>query len=213
MKIKNQTPLVTVTPRFSLRKHAFCGILALVSLLTLGITQSARASYMVTLQEVGSNVVANGSGAFNLTALTFQGQGSGPQSIWGSVGEVIMGVGNVDLYGGLTGPASFGSGLAHGASFGSGDATGINGTLTRIYVPHLYVSGALSDSMTFNGATFATLGVTPGTYTWTWGTGMNADSYTLQIGPAGAVPDAGSTLSLLGFASLGLVALRRKLRC
>jgi hypothetical protein len=27
------------------------------------------------------------------------------------------------------------------------------------------------------------------------------------------VPDAGSTLSLLGFASLGLVALRRKLRC
>jgi hypothetical protein len=28
-----------------------------------------------------------------------------------------------------------------------------------------------------------------------------------------SVPDAGSTLSLLGFASLGLVALRRKLRC
>ena len=27
------------------------------------------------------------------------------------------------------------------------------------------------------------------------------------------VPDAGSTLSLLSFASLGLVALRRKLRC
>ena len=33
-----------------------------------------------------------------------------------------------------------------------------------------------------------------------------------QFGPAG-VPDTGSTLSLLGFASLGLVALRRKLRC
>ena len=28
-----------------------------------------------------------------------------------------------------------------------------------------------------------------------------------------SVPDAGSTLPLLGFASLGLVALRRKLRC
>jgi hypothetical protein len=81
-------------------------------------------------------------------------------------------------------------------------------------VPMGYVSGAaLSDSMTFNNATFASLGLTLGTYEWTWGTGMNADSYTLQIGPAGAVPDAGSTLSLLGFASLGLVALRRKLRC
>jgi VPDSG-CTERM motif len=33
-----------------------------------------------------------------------------------------------------------------------------------------------------------------------------------QFGPA-SVPDTGSTLSLLGFASLGLVALRRKLRC
>ena len=124
-----------------------------------------------------------------------------------------MGVGTIDVWGGLTGPTSFGSGaVAHDASFGSGDATGINGTLTRIYVPHGYVSGALSDSMTFNGATFATLGVTPGTYTWNWGTGANADSYTLQIGGAG-VPDGGSTLSLLGFASLGLVALRRKLRC
>ena len=31
--------------------------------------------------------------------------------------------------------------------------------------------------------------------------------------PQGQVPDGGSTVSLLGFASLGLVALRRKLRC
>jgi hypothetical protein len=65
--------------------------------------------------------------------------------------------------------------------------------------------------MTFNNATLTTLGVTPGTYVWTWGTGAN-QNFTLQIGPAG-VPDTGSTLSLLSLASLGLVALRRKLRC
>ena len=77
-------------------------------------------------------------------------------------------------------------------------------------MPPGYLSGAaLSDSMTFNNATFASLGVTPGTYVWSWGTGAN-QNFTLQIG---AVPDAGSTLPLLGFASLGLVALRRKLRC
>jgi hypothetical protein len=36
----------------------------------------------------------------------------------------------------------------------------------------------------------------------------------VSVNPAGVgVPDAGSTLPLLGFASLGLVALRRKLRC
>jgi VPDSG-CTERM motif len=36
----------------------------------------------------------------------------------------------------------------------------------------------------------------------------------ISVNPAGVgVPDAGSTLPLLGFASLGLVALRRKLGC
>jgi hypothetical protein len=36
----------------------------------------------------------------------------------------------------------------------------------------------------------------------------------ISVNPVGVgVPDAGSTLPLLGFASLGLVALRRKLRC
>jgi Concanavalin A-like lectin/glucanases superfamily/VPDSG-CTERM motif len=40
----------------------------------------------------------------------------------------------------------------------------------------------------------------------------NIRIYDEAIGPAG-VPDSGSTVFLLGFASLGLVALRRKLRC
>jgi VPDSG-CTERM motif len=60
-------------------------------------------------------------------------------------------------------------------------------------------------------ATFASLGVTPGTYVWTWGTGAN-HNFTLQIGSA-AVPDGGTTVSLLGFALLGLAAVRRRLSC
>ena len=58
------------------RKHAVYGILALVSLLGLGITQSARANYIVTLEQIGSNVVANGSGPINLTGLTFLASGN-----------------------------------------------------------------------------------------------------------------------------------------
>ncbi len=80
-------------------------------------------------------------------------------------------------------------------------------------MPPGYLSGAaLSDSMTFNNATFASLGVTPGTYLWSWGTGLPNQNFTLIIGGVG-VPDGGSTVSLLGFALLGLVALRRKLSC
>ena len=48
-------------------------------------------------------------------------------------------------------------------------------------MPQGYVSGgALSDSMTFNNATFASLGVTPGTYVWTWGTGLPNQNFTLH---------------------------------
>ena len=35
------------------RKHAVYGILALVSLLALGITQSARANFIATIEQVG----------------------------------------------------------------------------------------------------------------------------------------------------------------
>jgi hypothetical protein len=53
---------------------------------------------------------------------------------------------------------------------GSGDLVGINGFLGFLFVPEAYVSNAaLSDSMTFNNATCASLGVTPDTYVWTWG--------------------------------------------
>ena len=82
-----------------------------------------------------------------------------------------------------------------------------------LFVPLNYVSGAaLTNSMTFDNATFASLGVTPGTYEWTWGTGLPNQNFALIIGRAG-VPDGGSTVSLLGFGLLGLAALRRKLSC
>ena len=96
------------------------------------------------------------------------------------------------------------------ADTGTGDFVGIVGWLGFLSVPLGYVSGApLSDSMTFNNQTFASLGVTPGTYVWTWGGGPN-QNFTLVIEAAG-VPDGGSTVSLLGFSLLGLVGLRRKL--
>ena len=103
------------------------------------------------------------------------------------------------------------------ASIGTGDLVGMafnGGNSSFLLVPVGYVSGtALSDSATYNNLTLGTF-VTPGTYVWTWGTGA-AQSFTLQIGSVGVpgVPDGGSTVSLLGCALLGLVALRRKLGC
>jgi hypothetical protein len=80
--------------------------------------------------------------------------------------------------------------------------------LARLVVPLNYVSGAaLSDSMIFNNATFASLGVTPGTYVWTWRTGLPNQNFTLIIGGAG-VSDGGSTsfFARFCFAQLGCYA-------
>ena len=116
--------------------------------------------------------------------------------------------GSADAYSAISGPASFGTGGFTFANGGSGDVVGVQGLL--LLVPQGYVSGnPLSGTATYDNATFASLRLTPRTYTWTWGTGV--DSFTLQIGPAG-VPDAGSTLGLLLVALGGLFGLSR-FRC
>jgi hypothetical protein len=114
----------------------------------------------------------------------------------------------LDGYTGFGGPTSFGSGgltLANSASASaSGNLVGIDEFDKLLLVPHSYVSGSpLMDSVTYSGATFSSLGVTPGTYEWTWGTGAN-QNFTLQIGPVAGVPDSGLTSMLL---LLGLTAM------
>jgi VPDSG-CTERM motif len=173
--------------------------------------------FTITMDQMGSNVVANGSGAFNLTGLTFLGSGPAAESgIIPSLGFIAINAGSVDadVYVGFTGPTSFGSGdLSLGNSF-SGDFFALEeGIDAFLALPQGYVSGAaLSNSMTFNNATFASLGMTPGTYVWSWGTGLPNQNFTLIIGRVG-VPDGGSTISLLGCALLGFAALRRTFSC
>src|SRR6266576_6894707 len=172
----------------------------------------AQAGYTVTLQQVGPDVVATGSGAINLTGLIHAGYltyGWGPGVLpgaaddgWGGViaGRISTGptiAGSVDSYHlGPSGPTSFGSGGGADASSGSGDTVGTAADCSKdgsdcdrfLIVPRGYVSGTfLSDSATYSGKTFATLGVTPGTYVWTWGTGAN-QNFTLQIPPAPPTP-------------------------
>jgi len=188
-----------------------------IAVTSLFCVQPAQA-YTVTLEQMGADVVANGSGAINLTGLAFFGPGSFfittlvPSLGRISTGPPPSGLGSVDVYRVFSGPANFGSGGQHNAteSLSSGNFVGIQASVDELFVPHGYISNsALSSSATWTGATFASLGVTPGTFVWTWGTGAN-QNFTLIIGGAG-VPDGGSTVSLLGFGLLGLAALRRKL--
>jgi len=80
-----------------------------------------------------------------------------------------------------------------------------------LYLPNGYVSDtSVSNLTTFSGATFASLGVTPGTYVWTWGSGATTDSFTLQFGSAPTGVPEPASLALLSAGVVGLGLVRRK---
>ena len=187
-------------------KPALATTLAIVLGWLLSV-RPAEAGYTVTLQQVGLDVVATGSGAINLTGLIFAGYASrfNPDivpGVWNNgfgdiAGAIVTGptIASVDSYHlEPSGPTSFGSGGLTPASSGSGDMVGTGADCSGsdcdrfLSVPRGYVSGTfLSNSATWSGKTFATLGVTPGTYVWTWGTGAN-QNFTLEIPPTPGPP-------------------------
>ena len=187
----------------------------LLTTLVLSLGGAARAEYVVDVTEVGGDVVAAGSGTIKTTDLTFLYVGGafvGDLSAASSTVVVGPGLGSgadVDVYNGFVGPTSFGPGVGDSvATGGLGDLVGIlNGN--GIVVPKDYASGAsLTSASTWGGQTFGSLGLTPGTYVWTWGAGADADSFTMNIGGA-AVPEPAS-LALLGLGCIGLAGLARR---
>src|SRR5205823_11000741 len=184
--------------------------LTAVAALSLFSVQLAQA-YSVTLEQVGSDVVATGSGPLDLTGLTLVvTYASLPAQIFPVLGQIVTGSGGAtDGYqGSISGPTSFGGVFFTFASSGSGDSVGIFRDTSTLLVPSGYVSGtALSDSATYSNATFASLGVTPGTYEWTWGAGAD-QNFTLVI-PRAGVPDSGSSFGLFFGSSIALFTIGR----
>jgi hypothetical protein len=170
--------------------------------LCAGVAVPAQAAYIVSLQQAGANVVATGSGSIDYSGLTFAGFFKADQArVSANAGTLVIGPTSTtgsDEYRPTSGPSSFGSGSNLSANIGSGAIVASGRGF--LGVPVGYVSGTPlgTSNDTWTGATFASLGVTPGTFVWTWGTGANADSFSLQIGPASAPEPA--SLALLRWA-------------
>jgi hypothetical protein len=180
--------------------------------------EAHASSYVVTVEQIGSDVVVTGSGAIDLTGLTFigfvNGNGFMDNHFEPKEGDFQLGSALsqdlMDAYtGAISGPSVFGIGDASFPDTGVGDAFKYFASV--IWVPDGYLNASLLGSDTYDNTTLANLGATPGAYVWSWGDGAD-QRITLDIVAPTATP-LPATLPLLA-GGLGMVAFlsRRKKR-
>jgi hypothetical protein len=194
-----------------------CAFVALVLL-----SPPVSGGFIITFKQVGNNVEADGAGTINTAGLHFDGLANLILDPRVNASPAVVALGPIPAsgvlgqYSGIVGPTSFGPGNTFFASTSTGPRVAINGSgsttgnVPVIFLPNGYVSGqALTDSATWNNTTISGLGLTPGDYKWTWGSGGNTDFFEVVI-PAAAVPEP-SSLILAGTA-IGIIGFRAGVR-
>lgn len=176
-----------------------------IPLLLLALSSSAQAALVITFTELSGNVNYLAAGGIDLAGMT-RDSGTYFTAVTSAIAPVAGGFSNQTaldleqlLYMGITGPTSYGSGGPMLASTSTGTAVYFSPNENSLWVSSTYVSGdPLPMSGSYTGKTFATLGLTPGIYTWNLGTGPRADTLSIIVVPEPSAP-------LLG--ALGAVAL------
>ena len=192
--------------------------LALATCLTAMSATSASAIVLITAEEVGSDVVFNLSGSYDVSEATFLRSGDVTIAVnpadrgfglinFGPAGSLTT----YDIYEVDTSPSGFGPGGDTFADSFTGDLFSLNsnGIVPVVGVAPGTTTGTVSGSLTFAGSTFGSLGVTEGVYDWTWA----GDSARLQIGDINVTPvplPAGAPLLLAGLAAFGIARRRKK---
>jgi hypothetical protein len=194
-------------------------------IIALAFASSAQGAVVVNAVETGGNVVFTGTGS--LSTLAWEQIGGEEDFAFIDPGKILL-VGetpsvaafrffNPDNF---VGPTDFGPGGQTFADSGSGgnadgsiagDIFGLFFDSKQLIVPGGYKQGtALSGTSTYNNATLAGLGMTVGSYTWSWGFDTrDADSFTLNVGSLNPVP-VPATIWLFGTALIGLVGFSKR---
>jgi len=174
----------------------------------------SQSSLQVNFKQTGGNVTATVDGAIDTRALTylytspFQSQ---YETHFFVVGQGAYG----DFYDGLTADPLYstwnfaysGPTLFPDSNFGT--EFGLNPDITELMVGVGYNSGSpITGGSVWNGQSFQSMALTPGTYRWTYGaSGSNEILVTV-----GAVPEPGewAAMGILGAGLVGLVLRKRR---
>ena len=139
---------------------------------------------VININQVGLDVVVSGSGTANLGGITSASTQINTAQIIPSDSTIIIGSGNSRNYEIIAGPSNFGTGITTLANSSIGDTFGLQFITADIYlnVPDGYTTNSpLLGTSTYNNTDFGTLGISGGTYVFTWATGLDADSLTLNV--------------------------------
>lgn len=174
-------------------------------------TIDAQAAAIMRFTDTGTGVSGVLSGSLDLTGLGpsgLFGAAVGMESSTGRIGFGAAGATQLLYDSVLSGPASFGTGMVVGGS-SLGDAVFLGGDLGDLYLPSAYASGgALNATLSFAGATYASLGVGPGDFVYVLDSG---DTLTVRFETLAAVPEP-ATVGLVGLALAAAFAGRRRSR-
>ncbi|MGJ8658048.1 MAG: PEP-CTERM sorting domain-containing protein [Akkermansiaceae bacterium] len=203
-------------------KYTKMSIFAATLITFRSLAGGANAAILITVQEVGSDVVVSYSGSLDLSStLVKDDDRSGSASaLWsdGSGGYLHSynraentddyNLNSVSYTAPTAAPQIFGGGIYGGVVAGDSLQIDFSPTSGQIWVPDGYISNTqLSGSNTFQDTSFADLSPVLGTYEWSWSNGGNSDGLTLIVG---SVPEP-SSVFLLGIGVLGVASRRKRM--
>jgi hypothetical protein len=180
--------------------------LILASVISVTCSLPAHAGVIFSITEVGSDVFIEGAGSYDLTGANLIGGGVQDGFINSSLGLAVGGpFQSIDAYQLTLNPGAFGTGAFVNGLMDTGDVFGLDviGLGGFLTVADGYTSGALAGSTTIFGQSFASLGLTRGTFVY----GIPSDTLTVRVG---AIPEPAS-IALLGLGLAGL-GYRRKIK-